>query len=75
VKVGGKQSNRLAGISDYKGNRKEIEDSKSVPVGSPMGQNETTILVYFSTLKMEAICSTETSAWLSTGYTALYTSG
>jgi hypothetical protein len=40
VKVGGNQSNRFAEISDYIGNRREMKDSKSVPVGSPSGQNE-----------------------------------
>jgi hypothetical protein len=35
-----KQNNRLADISDYIGNRREMEDSKSVPVGSPIGQIE-----------------------------------
>jgi hypothetical protein len=36
VKGDGKQSNWLAEISDYIGNRREMEDSKSVPVGSPV---------------------------------------
>jgi hypothetical protein len=40
MKAGGKQSNRLAGISDYVGSRMEMEDSKSVPIGSLVGQNE-----------------------------------
>jgi hypothetical protein len=40
VKSSGKQSNQLTEISDYIGNRKEMEDSKSVLVGSPIGQNE-----------------------------------
>jgi hypothetical protein len=40
VKAGGKQNNQLAKISDYVGNRKEMEDRKSIPVGSPAGQNE-----------------------------------
>jgi hypothetical protein len=38
----GKQSNRLAGISDYMGNRREMEEWNSVPLGLPVGQNETT---------------------------------
>jgi hypothetical protein len=40
MKAGGKQSNQLAEISDYIGNRREIEDSKSVPIGLSVGQNE-----------------------------------
>jgi hypothetical protein len=40
MRAGGKQSNRLAEISVYIGNRMEIEDSKSVPIGPPVGQNE-----------------------------------
>jgi hypothetical protein len=40
VKGGGKQSNRLAEFSDYIINRREVEDCKLVPVGSPVGQNE-----------------------------------
>jgi hypothetical protein len=39
--AGGKQSNQLANISDYIGNRREMEERNSVPVGSPVGQNET----------------------------------
>jgi hypothetical protein len=38
--AGGKQRNRLAEISDCIGNRRGTEDSKSVPLGSPVGQNE-----------------------------------
>jgi hypothetical protein len=40
VKAGGKQGNRLAQISDYVGSRRGTEDSKSVRIGSPVGQNE-----------------------------------
>jgi hypothetical protein len=40
VKAGGNQSNWLAGISDYVRNRKEVEMQKSIPIGSPAGQNE-----------------------------------
>jgi hypothetical protein len=40
VKAGGTQSKKLVEISDYVGNGREIEGSKSVPVGSPVGQNE-----------------------------------
>jgi hypothetical protein len=38
VKTGDKQSNWLAKISDYEyiGNRREVEDSKSVPLDSPV---------------------------------------
>jgi hypothetical protein len=35
--AGGKQSNWLAEISDYVGNRREVEDSKSFPIGLPIG--------------------------------------
>jgi hypothetical protein len=41
VKASGKQNNQFAEISEYVENRREIEDSKSVPVGSLVGQNET----------------------------------
>jgi hypothetical protein len=41
MKTGGKQGNRLARISDYTGNRKEMEEQNSVPIGLPVGQNET----------------------------------
>jgi hypothetical protein len=44
VKAGGKQSSRLPGISDYVGERREIEDRNSVPVGSPRGQKESRVL-------------------------------
>jgi hypothetical protein len=35
VKAGGKQRNRLAKMSDYVGNRREIEESNSVPLATP----------------------------------------
>jgi hypothetical protein len=41
VKAGGKQSNRIAGISGYTENRKKVEEWNSVPVGSLARQNET----------------------------------
>jgi hypothetical protein len=40
MKAGGKQSNQLSETSNYTGNRREMEDSKSVPFGLPVGQNE-----------------------------------
>jgi hypothetical protein len=45
VKTGGKQSSGLAEISEYKymGNAREIKDSKSVPVGSPVGRKEPSV--------------------------------
>jgi hypothetical protein len=39
MKAGGKQSNQLADILDYVGNRREMHDSQSVPTGSPIGRN------------------------------------
>jgi hypothetical protein len=42
MKAGGRKSNRLAEISEYIGNRRKPEDSKSVPIGSPLEQNEPT---------------------------------
>jgi hypothetical protein len=36
-KAGGSQSNPLSGISDYIGNRGEIEDRTLFRVGSPVG--------------------------------------
>jgi hypothetical protein len=40
MKASDKQSNWLAEILDRVGNKRELEDSKSVPVGLPVGQNE-----------------------------------
>jgi hypothetical protein len=40
VKAGGKQSSRRGEVSEYIGKRIQMEDSKSVPIGSPVGQNE-----------------------------------
>jgi hypothetical protein len=40
VKSGGKQSSWLADILDYVGNRRELDESKAVPIHSPAGQNE-----------------------------------
>jgi hypothetical protein len=40
MKAGVNQKNWLAKISYYIANRKEMEDSKSIPMGSPIGQNK-----------------------------------
>jgi hypothetical protein len=48
VKTSGKHSNRQARILDSIGNRREMEECNSVPVGSPMGQNETTSTEWLS---------------------------
>jgi hypothetical protein len=40
VKSANNQNNWLTEISDYIGNRKEMKDSKLVPVASLAGQNE-----------------------------------
>jgi hypothetical protein len=45
VKAGGKQSHRLVEIWVYIRNRKEIKDSNSVAVGSPVGRNESPVPV------------------------------
>jgi hypothetical protein len=45
VKAGGKQRNRLSGI----------EDSESLPVGSPAGQNEPTVFIGSQTKQREPI--------------------
>jgi hypothetical protein len=37
MKAGGRESIRHAEILDYVGSRREIKDSKSVPIGSPVG--------------------------------------
>jgi hypothetical protein len=42
--AGGKQSSWLERILDYIGNRRKMEKWNSVPVGMPVGQNETTWL-------------------------------
>jgi hypothetical protein len=42
MKACGKQSNGLARILDYIGNRRDMEEWTSVPVGLPVEQNETT---------------------------------
>jgi hypothetical protein len=47
VKAGGKQSNCLAEISDYIKKRREVEDSKSVPIGLPIGRNELQVPIGF----------------------------
>jgi hypothetical protein len=39
-----------------------MEDSKSIPIGSPIRQNVTASSAYSLILKMEAICTSETSA-------------
>jgi hypothetical protein len=43
VKSGSNHNNWLTEISDYIGNRKEMEDSKLVPVASLAGQNEPSV--------------------------------
>jgi hypothetical protein len=40
----GKQSNQLARISGYIGNRREVEEWNSVPIGSPVGQSIISVL-------------------------------
>jgi hypothetical protein len=45
MKASGKQSNWLPEISDYIGNKREMEDSKSGPVGSPLGQTEPLVTI------------------------------
>jgi hypothetical protein len=40
MKAGGKQSNQLAEVLDYTGNRRELEGSRSVHVDLSVGQNE-----------------------------------
>jgi hypothetical protein len=55
VKAGGKQSDRLAESLDYTISRSEMEDIKSVPVGSPVGQNEPPIPIGSHTQPSEPI--------------------
>jgi hypothetical protein len=55
VKAGGKQSNRLAKISNYIGHRREVVNSKSVPVGSLVGQNEPPVRIGSDTQPSEPI--------------------
>jgi hypothetical protein len=43
MKASSKPNNWLAEISDYIGNEKEMEDSKTIPAGSPLGQNEPSV--------------------------------
>jgi hypothetical protein len=50
-----KQSNQLSEISNEIGNRKAMEHSKSVPVGSPVGQNEPSVPVGSHTQPREPI--------------------
>jgi hypothetical protein len=54
VKAVGKQRNWLAEISGYVGNR-EMVDSKSVPVGSPAGQNEPLVPIGYHTQQTEPV--------------------
>jgi hypothetical protein len=55
VKVGGKQSKRFAEISDYVGKRREVKDSKSIPIGSPVAQNKPPVPIGSQTQPSEAI--------------------
>jgi hypothetical protein len=55
MKAGGKQSNRLAEILDYIGKRREMEDSNSVPDGSPVAQNEPPVPIGSHTQPSEPI--------------------
>jgi hypothetical protein len=52
-KKSGEQSNQLAKISDYIGNKREVEDRKSLPVGSPVGQNEPPVPIGSQTQRSE----------------------
>jgi hypothetical protein len=38
--AGGIQSNQLAEVSDFIGNSRKMEETKTIPVGSPVVQNE-----------------------------------
>jgi hypothetical protein len=55
VKAGGKQRNLLAETSDYVENRREMVDSKSVSVGSPVGHNESPVPIGSHTQPSEPI--------------------
>jgi hypothetical protein len=46
---------QLAEISDYIGNRREMDDSKPVPIGSPVGQNEPPVPISSHTQPSEPI--------------------
>jgi hypothetical protein len=54
-KACGKQGNRLEEISDYIGTRREMEDNNSVPVDSPVGQNEPPVPIGSHTKQSEPI--------------------
>jgi hypothetical protein len=45
----------FAEISDYTGNRREMEDNKSVAVGSPVAQNEPPVPIGSHTQPSEPI--------------------
>jgi hypothetical protein len=45
VKTDGKEKSQLAEISDSIGNRRQIESSNSIPVGSLVGQNEPPVAI------------------------------
>jgi hypothetical protein len=55
VKVGSKQNNRLVDISDYIENRREMQDSKLVLAGSPVGQSEPPVLIGSQTQLSEPV--------------------
>jgi hypothetical protein len=54
-KAGGKENKLLAETSEYVVNRREMEDSKSVPVGSPVGQDEPPVPIGSETQPSEPI--------------------
>jgi hypothetical protein len=55
VKAGGKQGNRLVDVSDFIGNRLEMEDSKTVPVGSPVERTKPSVPIGCHTQPSEPI--------------------
>jgi hypothetical protein len=55
MKAGGTQSNRLANISAYVGNRWEMEDRKLVHIGSLVGENEPPVSIGSHTQPSEPI--------------------
>jgi hypothetical protein len=50
LEAGGKQSNRLAEISVYVGNRRKMEDRKSVPFGMQRSKANDKYIIVPSTL-------------------------
>jgi hypothetical protein len=55
VKACDKKNNGPAEIPEYTGNRREMEDIKSIPIGSPVAQNEPPVPIGSQTQQSEPV--------------------